>query len=71
LLRIEGGLRDGAMVMEGEAPLPGQGERVVRHRISWSLVDADPDRVRQHWEIAGEDNAWQTAFDGRYRRAPG
>ena len=71
LLRIEGGLRDGAMVMEGEALLPGQGARVLRHRISWSPVNGDPDRVRQHWEVAGDAGTWQTAFDGRYRRGTG
>lgn len=71
LLRLEGELRDGAMVMEGEAPLPGQGDRVLRHRISWSPIDGDPNRVRQHWEVAGEDGRWETAFDGRYRRTAG
>jgi hypothetical protein len=69
LLQIGGGIRDGAMVMEGEAPLPGQGPEVLRHRISWSLIDGDPNRLRQHWEVATSDGDWETAFDGRYRRA--
>lgn len=71
LLRIEGGLRDGVMVMEGVAPLPGQGDGPLRHRIGWSLIDGDPGRLRQHWEVAGEDGSWKTAFDGRYQRAIG
>jgi hypothetical protein len=69
LLRLDGELRDGSMVMEGEAPLPGQGARVLRHRISWSPTAGNPDRLRQHWEVNVEDGAWETVFDGRYRRA--
>ncbi len=69
LLRLEGELRGGSMVMEGEARLPGRDARVVRHRISWSPVDGDPDRLRQHWELSAEGGAWETVFDGRYQRA--
>lgn len=68
LLLLDGGLRDGAMVLEGEAPLPGVGGGVLRHRISWSLVDGDPDHVRQHWETAEGEGRWETAFDGHYHR---
>jgi hypothetical protein len=68
VLQIAGGLQDGAMVMEGEASLPGQGPQLLRQRISWSLIDGDPDRLRQHWEVATSDGGWETAFDGRYRR---
>jgi hypothetical protein len=70
LLLLEGGLRDGAMVMEGEASFPGEPSRSMRHRISWSRVEDDPDQLRQHWEVAGESGAWETVFDGRYRRLP-
>lgn len=68
LLQLEGGLRDGAMVLEGitaDADVPG---RIVRHRASWSIVEGDPGRVRQHWQISTDEAAWETAFDGRYRR---
>jgi hypothetical protein len=68
-LLLEGGIRDGAMVMEGEAPLPGDADRVVRHRITWSILDGDPHRLRQLWEAATEEGAWETLFDGRYSRA--
>lgn len=69
VLQIAGGLRDGAMVMEGEAALPGQEPQVLRQRISWSLIDGDPERLRQHWEVATPDGGWETVFDGHYRRA--
>ena len=68
-LLLDGGMRDGAMVMEGDAPLPGEPGRVVRHRITWSRLDGDPDRLRQHWEAATEEGTWETLFDGRYSRA--
>lgn len=62
LLLLEGGMRDGSMVLEGTTAS-------VRHRISWSIIDGGPDRVRQHWETSDDDCAtWETAFDGRYRR---
>jgi hypothetical protein len=70
LLLLEGGLRDGAMVMGGATRHPGRAGSVLRHRISWSMVDGNQDMVRQHWETAEEDGAWETAFDGRYRRSP-
>ena len=69
LLQLNGGLRNGVMVLEGEAPLPGQCERTLRHRISWSPLEGEPDRLRQHWEVVAPDGSWQTVFDGRYRPA--
>lgn len=68
LLQLDGGLRDGAMVLEGVVP-GTDGGPAVRHRISWSRIDGDPDRVRQHWETAAGDGPWETAFDGRYVRS--
>jgi hypothetical protein len=60
LLLLEGGLRDGAMVLEG-----AQGATL--NRITWtSNKDGS---VRQHWEAsADQGKTWQTAFDGLYRR---
>jgi len=64
LLLLEGGIRDGAMVLEGRAPGPG-GER-LEHRITWT---PNPDgSVRQHWESRAPGGPWSTAFDGTYRR---
>lgn len=68
LLLLDGGLRDGAMVLEGSAPLPDDAGKVLRHRITWSIVDGDPNRVRQHWQARAGDDAWETLFDGRYFR---
>lgn len=70
LLLLDGGIRGGAMVLEGEAPAGGSEGPTVRHRISWSVVDGDPDHVRQHWETSEDGIAWETAFDGHYHRLP-
>jgi hypothetical protein len=32
------------------------------------VIDGDPDRVRQHWEISRDGSTWETLFDGRYAR---
>jgi hypothetical protein len=70
LLLLDGGIRDGAMVLEGRTPPRENGTPAVRHRITWSVVNGDPDRVRQHWETSPDGTAWQTAFDGLYVRVP-
>ncbi|HSM07473.1 MAG TPA: hypothetical protein VLA33_00465 [Gemmatimonadota bacterium] len=64
VLRLEGGLRDDAMVLEGELI---QGDDVVLQRITWT---PSPDgSVRQHWETSGDGGtSWTTAFDGTYRK---
>lgn len=67
VLLLDGGLLDGSMQLEGAAPLPDDPQRVVRHRIRWEPIEAD--RLRQHWQVARDGEAWQTAFDGRYTRA--
>ena len=68
LLLLEGGLRDGAMVLEGETADPEQPGATIRHRISWSVVDGNPAHVRQHWQQSTNGETWETAFDGHYRR---
>lgn len=64
LLLLEGGLRDGRMVLEGQ--VRGPDGRPVRHRITWT-PGADGS-VRQFWESAHEPGSWTTVFDGRYTR---
>ena len=61
LLQLDGGLADGAMVLEGEQP-------GIRHRIRWT---PEPDgRVRQVWEASNDGgNTWSQLFDGLYERA--
>jgi hypothetical protein len=66
LLLLEGGLRDGSMVLEGRQPGPGGGEQ--RNRITWTPQTGGT--VRQHWEVSADGGrSWTTAFDGLYRRA--
>jgi hypothetical protein len=67
VLELEGGVRAGAMVLEGEAALPGGDGSVRRHRITWTPLDGVPHRVRQHWEASTPEGGWETLFDGRYR----
>lgn len=64
LLLLEGGLREGRMVLEGQAI--GPDGRPIRHRISWT-PNADGS-VRQLWETTDADGKSSTAFDGKYTR---
>jgi N-acyl-D-amino-acid deacylase len=67
LLILEGGYANGRMVMEGETVGPAGAP--VLNRITWSLIDGDPDLLRQLWETSTDGGAsWTTAFDGRYLR---
>ncbi|HUH11695.1 MAG TPA: hypothetical protein VMK65_01240 [Longimicrobiales bacterium] len=68
LLELDGGLRaDGAMVMEGQTTAPGG--VTTLHRITWSRVDGDADRVRQHWQSSSDGGAtWSDVFEGIYIR---
>jgi hypothetical protein len=69
LLLLDGGLHDGAMVLEGATPSRERPGAEVHHRISWSVIDGDRDRVRQHWESSKDGGAtWDSVFDGRYTR---
>lgn len=69
LLTLEGGLEDGSMVLEGVV----QGDDgPVRQRITWNMIDENPDRVRQLWETSSDNGkSWSVAFDGVYVRNPG
>lgn len=68
LLDLEGGLRDGRMVLEGVTVGPDGGEST--NRITWSRLDDTGDRVRQLWEVSRDGGAtWTVAFDGEYRRS--
>lgn len=64
LLVLEGGLRDGKMVLEGQTV--GTDQKTTKHRIAWS---ANPDgTVRQLWESTAANGEWTVAFDGKYIR---
>ena len=62
LLVLEGGLRDGRMVLEGQTT--GADAKPVKHRITWT-PNADGS-VRQFWESTDAKGDWSTAFDGTY-----
>lgn len=64
LLLLEGGIRDGKMVLEGETV--GTDAKVTKHRITWT-PNADGS-VRQLWESTDANGQWTTAFDGMYTR---
>lgn len=63
LLRLDGGLEDGSMVLRGEMPTP-EGSTALT-RITWTPKDNG--NVRQHW-TASQDGGetWETVFDGLY-----
>ena len=64
LLLLEGGIRDGKMVLEGNTVAAGG--KSTRHRISWT-PNADGS-VRQWWQSTDDKGRWTTAFDGTYTR---
>jgi hypothetical protein len=64
LLLLEGGLRAGSMVLEGQSS--DANGQITKHRITWT---PNPNgTVRQHWESTDADGKWITAFDGTYSR---
>jgi hypothetical protein len=64
LLLLEGGLRAGSMVLEGQSV--DTSGLITKHRITWT---PNPNgTVRQHWESTDAKGKWITAFDGTYSR---
>jgi hypothetical protein len=68
LLLLDGGLRDGVMVLEGTTIDPERPGGLLLHRISWSVVDKVGNELRQHWQTSADGRRWDTSFDGRYAR---
>ena len=64
LLLLEGGMRDGKMVLEGQTV--GDDGSISRQRISWTPHANGS--VRQFWESTDATGKWTTAFDGLYTR---
>lgn len=64
LLVLEGGVREGRMVLEGQTT--GADGKQTKHRITWT-PNADGS-VRQLWESTDADGRWTVAFDGKYTR---
>lgn len=66
VLELEGGLREGRMVLEGVQP--GADGKPQRQRITWT--PAEDGSVSQHWETSDDEGkTWATSFLGIYRRA--
>jgi hypothetical protein len=64
LLVLEGGLRGGSMVIEGQTT--GPDAQVTKHRIKWTPnINGS---VRQFWESTDAKGKWGVAFDGLYTR---
>ena len=67
LLLIEGGMKDGAMVLT-DAAIPGRKPEAPVNEIRWSRNDDGS--VRQHWRQSKDGGkTWATAFDGKYVRS--
>jgi len=64
LLLLEGGLRNGSMVLEGQTV--GTDTQVTMHRITWT-PNANGS-VRQLWESTDANGRWSSVFDGMYTR---
>jgi hypothetical protein len=66
LLLLEGGMRGGSMILEGQT-IGDDGES-IRQRITWT-PNADG-TIRQLWESTDAEGQWGTVFDGLYSRTP-
>lgn len=67
LLRLDGGLEEGSMVLSGEVLSRQQPGTTVLHRVTWEPLEDG--RVRQHWEASRDDGeTWGTLFEGFYSR---
>lgn len=64
LLLLEGDIREGKMVLEGQTT--GAAAQAVKHRITWT-PNADGS-VRQFWQSTDAHGKWSTTFDGLYTR---
>ena len=63
LVVLEGGLKDGRMVMTGEMTQAG---KRVQDRMSWMPQDG---KIRQLWETSEDGGkSWRTIFDVYYSR---
>jgi hypothetical protein len=64
LLLLDGSLREGKMVLEGQTT--SADAKLTKHRIAWTPT-ADGS-VRQLWESTDANGQWTVAFDGLYTR---
>ena len=67
LLLLEGGLKDGNMVLSGERPRR-DGTGMIRDRISW--IEQEDGSVHQVWDQSLDGGkTWQRGFLGIYRKS--
>ena len=67
VLKIDGGLVDGKMVMSGPG-VDAQGNAII-NRISWT--PHEDGTVQQTWDVSSDGGrTWTSAFDGSYRKVP-
>ena len=65
LLLLEGGLKDGKMVLEGQQK-QSDGKTVL-NRITWTPLEGG--KVRQRWDSTADGGkTWQVQFDGIYAK---
>jgi hypothetical protein len=69
VIRLSGKLENGVMMLSGEYPSQRTAGLIIKQRIGWSIVENDPNRVRQHWQVSPDGRqTWQDIFDGLYVR---
>lgn len=67
LLVLEGGMKEGKMVLTGTHRSRRDPKVTVTERIAWTPVDAD--HVRQVWDSSTDGGVtWKNSFDGLYKR---
>ncbi len=67
VLLLDGGLKDGAMVLEERRPSLRHPGTMVHHRITWTPLPSGA--VRQLWDVSTDgDKTWKVVFDGHYVR---
>ncbi len=67
-LHLEGSFENGVMDLRRQYPSQQNPGATVIERITWTLMDANPDQVRQHWQWSIDGETWNTIFDGIYKR---
>lgn len=65
ILKLQGKLEGNSMVLYSQEMISRAGQPYV-NRITWT--PNEDGSVRQHWEVSGNKEKWQTVFDGLYRR---
>ena len=65
VLRLEGGLQNKSMILEGFLNMPN--DKIQLQRITWTPMQDG--RVSQRWDISDDDGkTWAVSFIGYYKR---